>query len=57
MNKYQRNIESLVYKSTPIDTIKQVREEVNYLEVIGWTAQGANKIYRIYDNKTEEVVG
>lgn len=55
MNRYQRNLESLVYKSTPIDTIKQVCEETNYLEVNGWTARGLDKTYRIYDNKVEEV--
>lgn len=55
MNRYQRNLESLVYKSTPIDTIKQMYEETNYLEVHGWTARGLDKTYRFYDNRVEEV--
>lgn len=55
MNRYQKNIESLVYRSTPIEVIKEVREGQNYLEVKGWTAHGNSRVYKIYNDKVEEV--
>jgi hypothetical protein len=47
MNK--QDIESLVYRSTPIDKIQSMYEGYNFIEVNG-RAGSDNLTYRIYNN-------
>lgn len=49
MTREQRNIQQLVFECTPIDSIIEIRDGLNFIDVVG-LAGGDTLTYRFYDN-------